>query len=153
MKNTSNVYLCCPLSVPKENLLEMVDFLTSLNISLTYWNREYYVKEYYELCDVVIFALPDNSFKYTIEDLSVRVKREFKEAIKDKKPMLLIYKSLNGYKLYKLKIEKGFVIGTISSSEEALNILLKNCPQYKKSFECFPQFKLSEKLRNLLFYV
>lgn len=67
--------------------------------------------------------------------------------------MLLIYKSLNGYKLYKLKIEKGFVIGTISSSEEALNILLKNCSQYKKSFECFSQFKLSEKLRNLLFYV
>lgn len=47
----------------------------------------------------------------------------------------------------------GFVIGTISSSEEALNILLKNCSQYKKSFECFSQFKLSEKLRNLLFYV
>lgn len=43
--------------------------------------------------------------------------------------------------------------GTISSSEEALNILLKNCSQYKKSFECFSQFKLSEKLRNLLFYV
>ena len=153
MKNTSNVYLSCPLSVPKERLLEMVDFLTNLNISLTYWDREHYVKEYYELCDVVVFALPDNSFKYTIDKLPIGVKKEVREAIKDKKPILLIYKSLNGYKLYKLEIKKDFIIGIISSSEEAFDVLLKDYSQYKKSFECFSQFKLSSKLRNLLLYV
>jgi hypothetical protein len=152
MKNTSNVYLSCPLSIPKKNLLEMVEFLTGPDFSLTYWNREYYVEEYYNLCDVMIVALPNNTFRYSIEDLPIGVKKEVKEAIKDKKPILLIYKSSNGYRLYKVDIIKNYILGIASTHKEAFDILLKDYSQPKSS-ECFSQSKSSKKLRNLLLYV
>jgi len=93
MKSTiDKIWISCPISVSVGKLAAFKEYLEHHFSQVDCWNR---VSEYngrdLDSSDAVVFMLPNNEFRYGIENLPVGLKSELKRARDGKKKILIGY--------------------------------------------------------------
>jgi len=104
------VYISCPVVIPRDSLLEIVDRVSARqNTVATWWSRQgYYNPDFIKNADAVIIVHPNNQFEFPSSTLPVGVLKELKEAVDLGKKIYLAYKgtTIPGWNLYQTKIDK-----------------------------------------------
>lgn len=122
MKEKFNIYISCPQQTPFEQLLIYKGLIESKaeNIRVKYWDRIQYNPNLMNECESFAIMLPNNKWNYHIEDLPSGCKKEVLNAIKESHELLLCYKSLSGYNIYKAEVSNGVISG-IAGTSDVLN--------------------------------
>jgi hypothetical protein len=104
------VYVSCPISVPQSTLDKIMARIVGISYvkQATHWKRGSfnYDPTMLATADVVIIVHPNNSFDFRLEELPVGVRKEFDEAIKLNKKVLLAYHGVisDSYNFYTMDI-------------------------------------------------
>jgi len=93
MKSTiDKIWISCPISVPQVKLAAFKAYLERHFPQVDTWDRESkYSDRGLDSSDAVVFMLPNNEFRYGIENLPVGLKSELKRARDGKKKILIGY--------------------------------------------------------------
>ena len=93
MKSTiDKIWISCPISVPGRKLAAFEKYLEHHFPQVDCWNRVSACNgRGLDSSDAVVFMLPNNEFRYGIENLPVGLKSELKRARDEKKKILIGY--------------------------------------------------------------
>lgn len=101
-------YFSCPLSINTGTYKELLNVMTEHFSHVTYWKRgTAYKKDDLLDAQVVVIALPDLSWGIQFEDISAGVRKEIEIALKNRVPILLLYKNQHtGVQIYQIEVTK-----------------------------------------------
>lgn len=125
-----NVYISCPIHINENTLKECIELVKKSGYTPNYWERgtHYDKSDVVKKCDIFVMFLPYGKFKCSYSELTTGCKLEFDTAVREKKPILIAYKSEEGVKIYTFaqynKVNSGEPISELSGTARTGNYVL-----------------------------